>query len=117
MGKTVPTYRMAIEEEIHRWRSFRDGLYSDEEKQAFDEVMDMCRNFAMAASNATNPILFEPMTMSILLGQQKRMRILRRKIDAILVSHLPVEKPTTAGTADSESTRKEEEHDRRNIDG
>ena len=91
MGKTVPTYRMAVKEEIARWKPFREALASDEEKRAFDDVADMCRNMAMAGSNACNPILFEPMVMSILLGQQKRMRTLQRKIDALLVATLPVE--------------------------
>ena len=92
MGKTVPSYRMAIEDEIHHWKAFRDALPSDEEKQAFETIMDMCRNHATAGSNACNPILFEPMVMSVLLGQQKQIRTLQRKIDALLVSTLPVEK-------------------------
>jgi hypothetical protein len=90
MGKTVPTYRMAVEEEIAHWKPFREALASDEEKQAFDDVADMCRNMAMAGGSACNPILFEPMVMSILLGQQKRMKTLQRKIDALLVATLPV---------------------------
>lgn len=80
VGKTVPTYRMAIEEEIAHWKAFRNSLPSDEEKQAFDEIMDMCRIQAMAGSNACKPILFEPMTMSILLGQQKRIRQLEKDL-------------------------------------
>ncbi len=92
MGKTVPTYRIAVEEEIAKWKPFRDALPSEEEKQAYDEVMDMIRNNAMAASNSCNPILFEPMVMSILLGQERQMRTLRRKLDALLVAKLPVEK-------------------------
>lgn len=39
MGKTVPSYRMALEEEIGRWKRFRDGLVSYEEKLAFNELM------------------------------------------------------------------------------
>jgi hypothetical protein len=92
MGKTVPTYRVAIEEEIAHWKPFREALVSDEEKQAFDDVADMCRNMAMAGSNACNPILFEPMIMSVLLGQQKRIRIMQQKIDVLLVSELPIER-------------------------
>jgi hypothetical protein len=92
MGKTVPLYRIAIESEIASWKGFRDGLTTEEEKQAFDEVMDMCRMQAAAGSCATNPILFEPMIMSVLLGQQKRIRQLQRKIDALLISMLPIEK-------------------------
>ncbi len=89
MGKTVPSYRMAIESEIAGWKPFRDALPSQEEKEAFDQVMDMCRAQAGAGSNACKPILFEPMTMSIILELQKRIRILQRKIDALLVASLP----------------------------
>ena len=80
MGKTVPSYHIAIEEEIAQWKLFRDALPSDEAKQAFDEMVDMCRMNAMAGSNACKPILFEPMTMSILLGQQKRIRQLEKDL-------------------------------------
>ena len=83
---------MAIECEIASWKSFRDGLTSEDEKQAFDEVMDMCRMLSSAGSMATNPVLFEPMVMSILLRQQKCIRTLQRKIDALLVATLPIEK-------------------------
>jgi hypothetical protein len=44
MGKTVPSYRMALEEEIDKWEGFRKALHSEEEREAFDELMDMCRN-------------------------------------------------------------------------
>ncbi len=89
---------MALEFEIHRWKSFRDGLFSQEEKVAFDDLMDMCRMLGMEASNACNPVVFEPMVMSILLMQQKRIKTLQRKIDALLISNLKIEKPnaTTA---------------------
>ncbi len=42
-----------------------------EDKAAFDALMDACRNYASAGSNATNPILFEPMVMSILLSPSR----------------------------------------------
>jgi hypothetical protein len=81
MGKTVPSYRMAVEWEIDRWRAFREALSSGEEKEAFDAIMDMCRDFASAGSCATNPIIFEPMAMSILVGQQKKMQQLECKLN------------------------------------
>lgn len=88
MGKTVQSYRMAIEGEMYTWKHFRDSLASEEEKQAFDMLMDYCRLQSMAAQNACKPILFEPMIMSILLEQQKRIRILQKKIDVLLVANL-----------------------------
>jgi hypothetical protein len=54
--------------------------------------MDFCRSQARAGSNATSPILFEPMMMSVLLEQQKQIKTPQRKLDALLVSTLPIEK-------------------------
>jgi hypothetical protein len=82
MGKTVESYRMALEDEISRWRGFEKALRL-EDKEAFDALMDACRNFASAGSNATMPILFEPMVMSILLSQQKKITRLEKALDAI----------------------------------
>jgi hypothetical protein len=50
------------------------------DREDFDGLMDMCRNYASESSNATNPIVFEPMVMSILLGQQKRLRKLEQEL-------------------------------------
>ena len=59
---------------------FRKALTSDGDREVFDELMDMCRNSAMAAGNACNPIVFEPMVMSIMLGQQKKLRKLENNL-------------------------------------
>lgn len=79
MGKTVPAFRMALEEEINRWSGFARALRKSD-REAFDEFMDMCRSYASESGNATNPIVFEPMVMSILLGQQKRLRKLEQEL-------------------------------------
>jgi hypothetical protein len=82
MGKTVESYRMALEDEIRRWNGFARALRS-EDREAFEALMDACRLFASAGSNATQPILFEPMVMSILLFQQKKLHKLEKALDAI----------------------------------
>jgi hypothetical protein len=68
LGKTVESYRMVLESEIIRWNDFDRALRKDD-REAFEEMMDMCRGYASEAGNATNPILFEPMVMSVLLAQ------------------------------------------------
>ena len=83
MGKIVLSYRLALEDEIHRWKNFRDALSNEEARVAFDSLMDMCRNLASAGSCATNPILFEPMVMSILLAQQKKLQNLEYKLNDV----------------------------------
>ena len=49
MGKTAPSYRMALEFEIERWKGFPKALTSEGDREAFEELMDMCRNNAMAS--------------------------------------------------------------------
>ena len=81
MGKTVESYRMALEDEINRWNGFAKALRT-EDKQAFDALMDACRNFASAGSNSTQPVLFEPMVMSILLSLQKKLLRVETQLNA-----------------------------------
>ena len=82
MGKTVESYRLALEDEIRRWSGFAKALRF-EDKEAFDALIAACRSYASAGSNATQPILFEPMIISILLSQQKRIIHLEKALDAI----------------------------------
>jgi hypothetical protein len=82
MGKTVESYRMALEDEIRRWNGFAKALRV-EDREAFDALMDACRIYASAGSNATQPILFESMMISVLLSQQKKMLRLEKMLDAI----------------------------------
>ncbi|MGD6934781.1 MAG: hypothetical protein ACQCN5_11300 [Candidatus Bathyarchaeia archaeon] len=82
MGKTVESYRIAVENEIQRWNGFAKALRS-EDRAAFEAVMDACRSYASAASNATQPILFEPMVISILVSQQKTIMRLEKALDAV----------------------------------
>ncbi len=86
MGKTVESYRMALEDEIRRWNGFAKALRSVDH-EAFEEMMDACRSFASAGSNATQPILFEPMVMSILLFQQEKLQKLEKQLNALNQQH------------------------------
>jgi hypothetical protein len=88
MGKTVESYRMALEDEIRRWDGFAKALRS-EDRTAFEELMDACRVSASAGSNATQPVIFEPMIMSILLFQQKKLSKLEKEVNAIRQASWP----------------------------
>jgi len=82
MGKTVESYRLALDMEIQRWNGFAKALRNDD-REAFEKLMDACRNYASAGSNATRPVMFEPMVMSILLYQQKRLNRLEKELNAV----------------------------------
>jgi hypothetical protein len=80
VGKTVESYRIAIEDEISRWNGFAKALRK-EEREAFEILIDACRNYASAGSNATQPLPLDPMIMSMLVSQQIRLQKLQKEID------------------------------------
>jgi hypothetical protein len=82
MGKTVETYRMTIEDEIRRWNGFAKVLRR-EDREAFETLMDACRSYASAGGNAVQPLLFEPMILSILLSQQLHLQKLQKELDVL----------------------------------
>jgi hypothetical protein len=70
---------MALDREVQRWSGFARALRK-EDREAFEQLIDICRNYASAGSNATRPVLFEPMVLSILLDQQKTLNRLKRDL-------------------------------------
>ena len=88
MGKTVPAYRYALEDEIANWKGFRNGLPSEEEQKAFDNLMDMCRAYATATSAATNSIIVEPLLMSIALFLQTEIKKIEKKLETLSAARI-----------------------------
>jgi hypothetical protein len=109
MGKTVPAYRWILEVEIERWKAYRQALTSEEERKAFDEMMDACRNYASESSCACNPVLFQPMFLSIILAQEKKITEIECKICEILWERTKPEKlPDTKRTLANQGQPQEE---------
>jgi hypothetical protein len=73
---------MALDREVQRWSGFARALRK-EDRDAFEQLIDICRNYASAGSNATRPVLFEPMVLSILLDQQKTLNRLKKDLLAV----------------------------------
>ena len=80
MGKTAESYRMAIEDEIRRWNGFAKALRK-EDREAFDILMGACRNYTSDKNNLTQPLLFEPMMISMLISQQIRLKRIEKELD------------------------------------
>jgi hypothetical protein len=81
MGKTVESYRLALEIEIQKWNGFARALRI-EDRDFFEQIMDICRNYASAGSNATRPVIFQPMIISILLYHHKKLIRLEKELNA-----------------------------------
>jgi len=80
VGKTVEAYRIAIEDEIRRWDGFAKTLRK-EDREAFNTLIDACRNYASAGSNVTQPLPLEPMIISMLVSQQVLLQRLQKELD------------------------------------
>lgn len=75
---------MALDREVQRWSGFARALRK-EDRGAFEQLIDICRNYASAGSNATRPVLFEAMVMSVLLHQQKLLNKLEKELNAVSI--------------------------------
>ena len=82
MGRTVPSYRQALETEISLWEGFRKAL-RDKDLEAFTQMMNACRMHASASSMATRPILTEAMFMSILLSQRRELTEIKENLERL----------------------------------
>jgi hypothetical protein len=70
---------MVLDREVQRWSGFARALRK-EDRVVFEQLIDICRNYASAGSNATRPVLFEAMIISILLDQQKTLNKLTKDL-------------------------------------
>lgn len=72
MGRTVPSYRIALEDEIKTWENFRKALRAVD-REAFDDMVKVCRLYASASGAAVRPVLTDTMFMVLLLHHHKQL--------------------------------------------
>ena len=82
MGRTIPSYRMAIDIEIAKWKPFRDALRKPE-KDMFENMLLRSKLYASAGGMAVRPVVLEAMLMSILLDHHKRLLELVAEIEKL----------------------------------
>ena len=70
MGRTIPSFRIAEEQEASEWRSFRKALPKGE-RENFDELLSSARLYTSASSAAVRTSKFEGMAMAIIFHHQK----------------------------------------------
>ncbi|WXG44698.1 MAG: hypothetical protein WED04_11815 [Promethearchaeati archaeon SRVP18_Atabeyarchaeia-1] len=72
MGRTVPSFRMALEQELKKWSQFRRGLRV-EEQRILDGLLNDVRRHADAGSLVCSPTISEIVLMSILIELKKQL--------------------------------------------
>ncbi|MHA1753153.1 MAG: hypothetical protein ACTSYZ_12380 [Candidatus Helarchaeota archaeon] len=80
MGRTVPTFRMALEKEILFWRKGYGTALRKEDKSILDIILNSARLHGDAGSISNRPVIFEVMVMNVLLEQQKQLLEVQKQI-------------------------------------
>jgi len=73
LGRTIPSYRLVLEEEVKAWRGFQDALRAPD-REVFENLLDQCRLYASAGSMAVRPKIIEVMFMTILFAHHKMLK-------------------------------------------
>ena len=81
MGRTIPSWRMVVEDEIERLKRFRDSLRL-EDKKIFEDLLNQCKLYASAASSLASPVKEVPLIISILFAHHKKLTELERRLNA-----------------------------------
>jgi len=79
MGRTVPSFRPALEHEIESWKDFKRALRPEEQK-VFNKLMNYARVHADAGSMSARPLLSEVLFISFAIEQEKKIEMLEGKI-------------------------------------
>lgn len=79
MGRTVPTYRMALESMAQQWSYFRRALRKDD-REAFDALVNRARMHASASTYAISLDPTEAALLSMLLEHEKELREMKRRL-------------------------------------
>ncbi len=74
MGRTIPSFRIAVVLEEKRGKEFRKYLRNKNEKKLFTHMFSIANLYNSASSNAVNPIRIYPIMMSIVLHHYKALK-------------------------------------------
>ena len=79
MGRTVPSFRPALEHEIESWKDFKRALRPGDQK-VFNKLMNFARIHANAGSLSARPLLSEVLFISFAVEQEKKIEMLEKKV-------------------------------------
>jgi hypothetical protein len=82
MGRTIPSFRIALAMEKEDWKPFRNAL-SKSDRKKFDEMFDIPRFYISACSYSVQYVRLHPILMSILFHHYKELTECIEQIEEI----------------------------------
>jgi hypothetical protein len=82
LGRTIPSFRIALGMEKEDWKPFRNALDKKDRKE-FDDMFDLPKFYISACSNSVQYVRLHPIMMSILLYHYKQLTKCISDVDRI----------------------------------
>jgi hypothetical protein len=82
VGRTVPSFRMALEQEIATWTPYRRSL-GRASREALDGMFNRARTYCSASSNSVRPVRFQGMFMAMAFDHARRLENLRVEVERL----------------------------------
>jgi hypothetical protein len=74
MGRTIPSFKIALAMEEEEWKPFLNALDKKSHKKKFDEMLfDIPRLYVSPCSYSVQPVRLYPILMSILFHHYKQL--------------------------------------------
>jgi len=72
MGRTIPSFRIALHQEEKKWKRFRSSLCK-KDRESFDDLFATARLYVSACMMACRPIRLEAIFMAIIFHHFKQI--------------------------------------------
>ena len=79
MGRTIPSWRIVLNEELTRLERFKRFLRT-EDRIVFDDLAAQCRIYAPYAGVLASPVKEVPLLLSMIFAQHRRLMELEKHI-------------------------------------
>lgn len=81
MGRTMPSFRLALMEEERSWKPFRNALDRQDRKE-FDSMFADARLYISACSYATRPVRVQAVLVALAFHHYKQLTRIAEQLEA-----------------------------------
>lgn len=82
VGRTIPSFRLALVEEEQEWKPFRNALDKKDRKE-FDSMFADARLYISACSYATRPVRVQPVLMALVFHHYKQLTKMTERMEVV----------------------------------
>ena len=79
MGRTIPSWRITVEQELARMNKFKQFLRA-EDRIVFEDLLNQCKLYASSAGALASSVKEFPLLLSMLFAHHKKLVELERRM-------------------------------------